>query len=291
MALTGILLLAQLFIVMTIGARGVESLIRSRMDIQLEIADNATDARIQALFAELQSLPQIEDVEYITREKAYELERARDPELIDALERFNLRNPFPETFRITLRSLNDYGTFSTFVNNARWNDVVNADFLSQATDQEQRIQELLRLTQAGRFLVLSFLGLTGIVLLLILMELVRRRSLMRSEEILIERLFGASDLSVLLPFATESAVLLLGALVFSACLIVAFLILVPFFSSAFHSDGILGSLSATIGPLLFTFLPVALLLQLICAPLLALLGAWLGMRPQLLSRKLIVTGV
>jgi len=290
-ALTGILLLMQLFVVMTIGARGVESLIRSRMDVRLEILEDSTDARIQAFYAALRTQPFVEEVEYVTEVEAYEHERLRDPELIATLERFNLKNPFPATFRITLHSLDDYQEFSAFVKQDMWKDVSDANFLTETTNQEHQIQELLRVTQAGRFLVLSFLLLTCVVLLLILMELVRRRSLMRSEEILIERLFGASDISVLLPFATESAMLLLGALAFSAVLLVGFLILLPTLSAALSTQGILSSIIGAIKPPLVAFLPVALVLELALAPLLAFLGAWLGMRPQLMSRKLIVSGV
>ncbi|MDB4979007.1 MAG: cell division transport system permease protein [Candidatus Peribacteria bacterium] len=288
LSLTGILVLAQLFVFMAIAGQGLESLIRSRMDVRLEILEGATDVQIREFFSAAKGQPTIHDVQYITKEQAYEAERLRDPQLISFLETLKLTNPFPETFNVTLRSLNDYDAFVAFVQNPQWSKIIDPNFLSKSTDQEKSIRELLKVTQAARLLVLAFLALTAFVLLFILMELVRRRSLLRSEEILIERLFGAHDLSVLLPFATESAALLVAALLVSMGLLIGFLFLLPTVFPVLASEGVFSGLRAQVDPLLRTFLPAFLSLELIIAPVLAFVGAWFGMRPQLRSRQLVV---
>ncbi len=286
-ALTGILLIAQLLVVVVIGMGGLDRLIRERADLRLEILDASSDQRNREFYAAVQGHPSVEAARYVTREEAYEAERRRDPELIGRLEQFNLENPFPDTIAVTLRTLDGYGAFREFLESAEWQDVVNPSFLSDSTDQERRIHELLGVTRAGRVAALLFLFLTTVVLLFILMEVVRRRALMRSEEVFIERLFGAGNLSVVVPFATESVVLLGCSLVLSLLCLLLILWFLPVFLPALRPDGAFGALRLAAEPVLRRMLPVTVAIQLLLAPVLGVLGAAFGIWPQLTSRKLV----
>lgn len=286
-ALTGILVIAQLLVVVVIGMQGLDQLIRQRADLRLEILDASADQRNREFFAAVQAQPQVESARYVTREQAYEEERRRDPDLIARIEQFHLENPFPDTIAVVLRRIDDYDAFSKFIQSAEWHDVVNPAFLSQATNQEQRIRELLGVTHAARVAAGLFLFLATVVLLFILMEVVRRRSLMRSEEVFIERLFGAGNVSVVVPFATESLALLGLSLLLSILFLLGVLALLPTLIPALQAGGAFDPLRQAAEPVLRHLLPATIGLEIIFAPLLGIMGAAFGLWPQLTSRKLV----
>src|SRR5438874_2128329 len=141
-----------------------------------------------------------------------------NPDLIRFLEQFNMKNPFSDTVAVTLKTLSSYDAFSAFVRQPQWQAVVDPAFLPQASGQEQEVRRMLRLTDAGRSVAIALLLLTGGILLFVVVELVRRRSYLRKEEVFVERMSGAPESSVILPFATEATVLLMLALLLSiAC--------------------------------------------------------------------------
>lgn len=287
-ALFGTVVLLQLLLVVFLGMQGVQQMLRTQTDLRLEILATAPEAEIQEFFAAVRKLSYVEDAVYITREKAYDLERQRDPELVAFLEEFRLQNPFPDTIGVTLRRLDDYNAFAAFVRRSDWQRVVDPTFLSQITDQEQQVHELLRLMHAGRSIVLLFLLLITGAVLFVLVELVRGRAAVRNEEILVERIVGASTLSILVPFAVEAALLLLVSVVLSAFTLLALLALLPFFVPPLSAGGVAETLRQEVVLLLRVYLPLLFTLEVLLAPLLALGGAWVGMWPQLRSPRLVL---
>jgi cell division protein FtsX len=114
--------------------------------------------------------------------------------------------------------------------------------------------------------------------------------LARREEVLVERLVGAGEWTVLLPFAVEGTLLLFAAFVLS---VLCLLIVISFLPSLVPTllQGTLAELSATVAMLLWLWLPWALLAECLAIPFLAFAGAWLGMRPLLKSPKLALAAV
>jgi len=207
-ALFGVLLILQLLLFGLLGVQTIQTLLTTRTDLRLEMKAQAKSSQVQDFYVHLQNQPYVQKSVFITKEQAYEHMREQDPELISFLEKFQMANPFPDTVGVTLTSLDDYGRLSEFVEQPRWRNVVDPTFLSQVTDQEKQVQEVLRTVQAGRSLTILILALTGGVLLFLLMELVRRRALDRADEVFIEQLTGAHPLSILLPFTTDSRALM-----------------------------------------------------------------------------------
>ncbi|MFA7682400.1 MAG: permease-like cell division protein FtsX, partial [Candidatus Peribacteraceae bacterium] len=226
-ALFGVLLLLQIVLFGIVGVHTVQKILRAQTDLRLEVRPGAQDNEIQNFFAALQQLPIIDEAVYITKEQAYEKAREFDPELVAFLEKFQMENPFSDTIGVTLVALDDYQEFVNFIEQERWRAVVDPTFLSQVTDQEKQVHELLGITQAGRILAILILFLTGSVTLFIVTELVRRRSSDRSDEVFVERLAGAHPITIILPFATETTVLLWLAVLASALVLTVALIGLP----------------------------------------------------------------
>lgn len=285
-ALLGVFVLVQLLGLVLIGLEGVQGMLRNRTDLRLEIRAEVTDAEVQEFYSALGQQPYVRDTVYVTKEKAYEQTKQSDPELITFLEEFNVQNPFHDTIGVTLHNLDDYRQFSGFIEQQRWQRVVDPSFLSEITDQEKQVFALMSVTRAGRSITALILGVTAIALLFITTELIRRRSIGRSDEVMVERLVGATSLSIAVPFITEATVLLLAAILGSTVILLGIVMLIPMFVPALQANGALGSLGQEMKPLLVGMLPTIILLQLICAPIVATIGAWLGMRRQIRSPRI-----
>lgn len=285
-ALLGVFLLVQLLTFVLLGLAGVQELLQNRTDLRLEVRTEASEQDVQEFFSALNQLSYVEETVFITKEKAYEQTKQTDPELIAFLEEFNLQNPFADTIGVTLVSLEEYDAFAEFVSTARWQSVVNPAFLSQVTDQEDHISALMRVTQAGRSLTMIILIITAFALMCITMELTRHRAVLRANEVLVERLVGASPLSILLPFWTEAALLFFSAIMLSAALLGAFIFALPELVPALQEQGVLANLQQTVQPLLLQQLPLLLAAQLIVTPIIAGAGAWLGIRPHIHSPQI-----
>lgn len=282
----GVVLLLQLLLLVFLGAQGLRHLFQERTDLRLEILQKTEAQQVQEFAAAVRELPYVKDVEYITREKAYEVMRERDPDLVRFLEEFGLENPFPDTLRVTLESLQDYDAFSQFIRQEQWSSIVDPQFLSQVTDQEAEVRELLSLTDAGSTLVTFLLVLLGGVLVFVLTEFVSKRALIRSEELLIEQVVGASALGILTPFFMEVALLLLISLALTTAFLTLTLILLPLLVPALGPGGEFVPLKREVVALLWAYGPVFIFLELLLLPFIASAGAWLGMRGRIGTSRL-----
>ena len=280
-AIFGVFLLVQLLLIILTGLQGVQTLLQYRTDLRLEIRKEASVQDVQVFLVELQSLPYVQETTYITKEKALEKTRQSDPELISFLEEFNIQNPFADNIGVTLATLDHYEDFSSFVEQPRWRNVVDPTFLSKITDQEKQIYTLLNITHAVRSLTIAILCITIIALIFIVTELVRRRAMARSDEVLVERLVGATPASITIPFVTEAIILLLAAIILSTAVILILTSLLPWYIPALQPNDILEPLRTEVTPLMTTLFPMLLGVEIAMTPLLAIAGAWLGIRPQI----------
>ncbi len=287
-ALTGIFLLLQISVLVFLGMAGTEAFLKSRTNLHLELRDTASDQEVQTFLSAVQSLPYVEQITYITKEQAYAKMKEQDPELIAFIEELQLENPFPETAAVTLSRLDQYENFAGFLREERWHRVVDPSFLSQKTNQEAYVYELLQFTGTGRVAAIFFVALTAGILLFITMELVRERVLRRKEEILVEQLSGAFSFNILLPYAIEATMLLAAAAAVSIVLCAGIGMILLQIAPMGGDESAIAQAWGNIYPVIRTYAPAILLLEIVAIPLIGWLGTWLGMLPKIHSRALVL---
>ncbi len=95
-----------------------------------------------------------------------------------------------------------------------------------------------------------------------------------------ERAAGAPAFSIIIPFATESAVLLLLGAALSAAVLALIVLLLPALLPGLAADGsLLGLRAETSRLLLLEGLPIAVA-EAVLLILLSVAGAWLAVRPR-----------
>lgn len=279
--LTGLMILTQLFLVFLLGVDGVGKLLTARAGIQLEVLPSAREQDIQELYAALRANPLVENVVYVPSDQAYEQQKASDPDLVAFLEEYKLENPFPDTFSVTLKSLDAYDSFAQEVQQDRWRAVVNPSFLTAATSRETQTKALLEVTEGLRTLSIAFIVVALIVLFAVVLEWVSRNAARREQELVLEHLLGAPAMTVLLPFASEMTFLLVAGALLGTAIMGIFLVLLPVFMPAFALETPFQLLQAQMRPVLLGVFPLLLLIELIAMPFLAFAGTVLGVKNRM----------
>ena len=282
----GIFILLQILGLGLAVALGAEHMLQERTSVQLELQDGVSNADISNFIINLQNLPYISRAAFVTKEQAYDRARASDPELISFLEQYGLRNPFHDSVTITLSSLNQYRPLMQTLENGTWQDIIDPSFLSEANADREYIGSLLRLTEGMRSLAIFVLSIGAATLLATVMTLSKTRAIARSEEVLVERLAGAQTATILLPFIAEASILMTIAAVVSLALATAIAACAPLLLPALQSAGVLHELWTAVRELLWSFIPTALVIELLLIPCLATIGTWLGLASRIHSPRI-----
>lgn len=187
-----------LFGVAAHNIRVVLDQVESRVEVVAYLRDDASGDAVEALQAEIQAIPQVREVFYVSRRQALEMARQqlRDFETIfTELE----TNPFPASLEITLhpgqrsseavRSIAERVATYPFVEDVRFGQ----DWLDKVY--------LLRRVAAAAALVVG--GAFAAVAALIISSAIRLAVFARRDEIAIMRLVGATNGFIRRPFLLE----------------------------------------------------------------------------------------
>ncbi len=279
-SLFGVLFLGQILLLLVFGVQGGLRLLEAQTDLRLQILETANDSQIQDLFQNIRQLPIVTDVVYITREQAYERQKARDPELVTFLEKFGIENPFPETIGVRLGRLTDYGAFVQFLRQPVFTKVVNPEFLSQTTDQQEQVYRLIEAVRSGQYILFFVVALLIVAILFVVTELVRRRVLCKREELFVEQLVGADRTTIMIPFCTEMICLLGVALFISFLLAAGVVWFLPVFLPVLGSSGLFSVWSVATVSELLSSLVWLLPLEITGIFFLAIIGTILALRSE-----------
>jgi len=202
-----LILLAGFWVVQSGLSAGLE-FIEQKVQVVADLNDDASAAEISRVQVEIEGLPEVSTVTYVSKDQAAANFKAREaqagrPDLTSYLD----TNPFPASLQVVLRDPKNYGSV--------------VDRLQQETTVVHKVQpvasvvdRLLTVTSILRTAGVVILGLVGITVLFIMINTIRLAVIARASEIEIMRLVGASDAFVRWPFIFEGALVgLIGSLV------------------------------------------------------------------------------
>ncbi len=197
-----LVLLAGLIILLT-GLDATLDYVQQEVQVVAYMKDSATAGDISALEASLQRMPEVTQVNFVSKDQAYSDFLARHPEEAAVIESLPT-NPLPASLQINLRDPNDYLDVAAYLNGQPAVDrVLN---IQQTVDQLVTVIGILRI---GGTVILVVVGL---IVLFTIVNTIRLAVVARADEIEIMRLVGASDAFIRWPFIFEGAFVgLLGA--------------------------------------------------------------------------------
>ena len=207
-----LVLLSGLIILLT-GLDATLNYVQQEVQVVAYLKDSAGPQDVSRLEVSLQAMPQVKEVGFVSKDKAYQDFLARHPEDADVINSLP-SNPLPASLQINLRDPNDYVEVAAFLRAD--NSVDRVLNIQQTVDQMVSVIGVLR---TGGVIVLLVVGL---IVLFIIMNTIRLAVVSRADEIEIMRLVGASDAFIRWPFVLEGA--LVG--LFGAILTIGLLLLV-----------------------------------------------------------------
>ncbi len=199
-----LLLLSGFFIVQNGLLAGLQ-FVEQKVEVVADLRSTTTDAEVEDLRLRIGALPEVREVNYVSREEA--LQRFRDARAAQGeedLTKYLDANPLHASLEVKLR---DPGAFSAVTDALRADPLVER--VKNITDLVSRV---LAVTEFLRTAGIVILAVIAAIVLFIIINTIRLAVVARAEEIEVMRLVGASDAFIRWPFVFEGALVgLLGA--------------------------------------------------------------------------------
>jgi cell division transport system permease protein len=199
-----LLLLAGFWLIQS-GLLATLEFVEQKVQVVADLRDDSALADVQALEAEIEAMPAVLEVSYISREEALKRFReAREAQGEEDFTRFLESNPLHASLEVRLK---DPRSYQTVVEALRADPTVQR--VKNIADLVERVVAVTSFMRTAGAIVL---GVIGLIVLFIVVNTIRLAVVSRAEEIEIMRLVGASDAFIRWPFVFEGALVgLFGA--------------------------------------------------------------------------------
>lgn len=179
--------------------------LQDKIDISVYFKIDSAEDEILKIKKSLEALGEVKRVEYISRDKALEIFRARhqDEETINqALETLET-NPLSASLRIQAYNSKDYAVIDAYLKNESFKPLIDKISYSKNSTVIERLNKIIEtIKQSGMFLTALF----SFVAVLITFNTIRLAIYSNREEIGIMRLVGASNIFIRGPYAVEGII-------------------------------------------------------------------------------------
>lgn len=212
-AATAVMTITLLIIFVTAVAHNVltdtvDSL-RDKVDMSIYVKTDTSDDAIGQIRTDLQNLPSVTDVRYITPAEAREefvRANANDADMIDAVK--EAVNSFPGTFRVKVLDINDTTELASFVNdNQTLQENIDPNRSpSFAGERRSSIQAIGRTASFAQRAGIGASAVFVVISMLIIFNTIRMAIFNRREEIHMMKLIGAEKSFIRGPFLVEAMV-------------------------------------------------------------------------------------
>lgn len=209
-----LLLLAGFWIIQTGLLAGLE-FTEQKVEVVAYLQPNATDSQVESLQRELEAMPEVQEVVYVTRDDALvRFRESMEAQGREDLTQYLESNPLYASLEVKLVEPTGIGVVGDALQaNGAVRNVINIEDL---------VERVLTVTNVLRTAGTVLLVIVGVICLFIIVNTIRLAVFARAEEIEIMRLVGASDAFIRWPFVFEGAVVgFLGAAITLAVLAAA----------------------------------------------------------------------
>ena len=199
-------LLAGFFILQNVLLASL-AFVEQKVEVVAYIENTATQDQVDTLIATARAMPEVSEVELITRDEALERFKAtQEAQGRTDLSQYLESNPLYASINVKLSSPTELDA----VTGALREDPIVRNVLNI----KALVDRVLTVTSVVRTAGVAMVGIVGLIVLFIIVNTIRLAVVARAEEIEIMRLVGASDAFIRWPFVFEGALVgLLGALI------------------------------------------------------------------------------
>lgn len=191
------------FIPITNIATGAANDVRSRLMVEVFIADAATKAEVNALKGKLESSQYVKQVTYVSKAEAQE---SLDGTLKDASKLLG-KNPLPASFQVTPKDPDEVDAIVQSLTRSAKTSRGKPSYVSPAIDEvqnrEDQTQKILTITGGVKFAMWGLAILLVLTSVLLVGNTIRLSIYARRREVEVMRMVGATSWFIRWPFVIE----------------------------------------------------------------------------------------
>lgn len=205
---TGVLALVLLLLLGMSAVRFVGSTVvtalEEKVDVSVYLATTAKDADVRALRTDLEGLPGVASVEYVSRDDAlamFKERHANDALIQESLAELN-ENPLEASLNVRASNTGQYGSIVSFLeSHALRSSISTIDYY----ENEQVISRVQRISDSAQRGGVVALVVLSIIAVLVAFNTIRLTIYNQKQEIEIMRLVGGSNWYIRAPFIVEGS--------------------------------------------------------------------------------------
>jgi cell division transport system permease protein len=193
-----------IFIPMVQATTGSANEVRNRVLVDVFIDNEATDAEVDQLRAEIEGAPNVKSVEFVSKEEALEKEQKDNPEAFKLLG----RNPLPDSFRISPDDPDDVEAIADRLApvNARGKRKPQFAAIEEVKYSEDDTKKILSVTNLVRYLGGGLALLLAFASVALVANTIRLSIFARRREVEVMKLVGATNWFIRWPFVIEGVI-------------------------------------------------------------------------------------
>jgi len=179
--------------------------ITDKIDISVYLQDSVTGAERDELLDNLRDLPNVEELNYLSKDDAlerYKDQNAGNQELLNAISQTD--NPLPATIQIKPRDLNQIQAIKDFLSKKEVAALQTEDSPSYKDDRKAAIDKIAHATNILQRVGVGAVLLFAVISVLIIFNTIQMAIFNRRDELTIMRLLGASTWYIRGPFVVET---------------------------------------------------------------------------------------
>lgn len=202
-----ILLITSLFVFREMSQSFILYL-QEKIDISVSFKIDIQETVILEIKDELLKTPEVKNIQYVSREEALEsfIQRHKDDEnLMRGLEEVKVVSPlpFPAVLNINAWGPNQYEQIAKFLENERFKNIIyNIDY----DDRRLIIERVFIATERTNQIVIIISSILILIAILIIFTTTKLAILHQKEEIIVQRLVGASNWFIRSPFLIQGMI-------------------------------------------------------------------------------------
>jgi cell division transport system permease protein len=180
--------------------------VRSELNIQVGIFDDATKAEINSLQGELEALPHVEAVTFVSKAQALETLRSelKDKSIVEQLH----SNPLPASFEVKADDASNLPTIRAAIlpTGPDGNPQPISPIVNNIFDRQEASEQIEEVTSALKIVLTVMTGLLILASLMLVGNTIRLSIYTRRREVEVMRLVGATRWFIRWPFMIEGVV-------------------------------------------------------------------------------------
>ncbi len=184
------------FIPIVQATTGTANEVRNRVVVDVFLKQGATDAQANQLREAILSTPNVEKVEFISKDEALAKERRKNPEAFELLG----RNPLPDSFRVTPKDPDGAPALADALR------ATKAPAIDEVRNRESDTEKILQATGLVKLLTAGVTALLVLASIALVANTIRLSIFARRREVEVMKLVGATNWFIRWPFVFEGVI-------------------------------------------------------------------------------------